>query len=218
MIPIYFMIDLENTHDRGLQGAEYLGKGDFVVVFYSQSCVKVTKGKMKQLIDTGCDLELCRLVNTGKNALDFYIVSKIGEVFGNGYDGKIAVVSNDKGYKAVQDYWRCRTRMGKRTIILQTDIEKSILASNEDSERRQLIAEKLADVNLEVEFKKYKEHLKIRQELEEHFADTEYLGMVDRILEVVEGNTSHKVVYLNSLRRFGRKNGLAIYNKVKDIV
>lgn len=39
---LHFMIDLENTRSKGLQGAEYLTAEDKVTVFYSQTCVQVT--------------------------------------------------------------------------------------------------------------------------------------------------------------------------------
>ena len=47
----HFMIDLENTRSRGLQGAEYLSVEDCVTIFYSQSCLKVEGGKLQQIMD-----------------------------------------------------------------------------------------------------------------------------------------------------------------------
>ena len=97
---LHFMIDLENTRSAGLQGAEYLTAADQVTIFYSKACVQITFGRMQELLASGCGMEVCRLVNTGKNALDFYIASRIGEVYGQGFEGTIAIVSNDKGFRA----------------------------------------------------------------------------------------------------------------------
>lgn len=81
---IHFMVDLENTGSRGLQGVEYLESDDRITIFYSQSCLKIERGKLQQIAEAGSKLNICRLQNVGKNALDFYIASRIGEVYGKG--------------------------------------------------------------------------------------------------------------------------------------
>ena len=78
---IHFMIDFENTRSKGLQGAEYLQPDDFVTIFYSQFCMKIERRRFRQLKESGCSFRLCKLQKTGKNALDFYIASHIGEIF-----------------------------------------------------------------------------------------------------------------------------------------
>ncbi len=152
----HFMIDFENTWSKGLQGAEYLSPDDRVTIFYSNSCLKVEKGKLQQIIDAGSMLDICRLQRAGKNALDFYIASRIGALFGEGYLGRVAIVSNDKGYSAVQDYW-AKCAKPSRRIILQPNIEQCIGCSDEESERRKLVQEKLQEVNLEAQYKLYGE-------------------------------------------------------------
>lgn len=63
----HFMIDFENTWSKGLQGAEYLSPDDRVTIFYSNSCLKVEKGKLQQIIDAGSMLDICRLQRAGKS-------------------------------------------------------------------------------------------------------------------------------------------------------
>ena len=213
----HFMIDLENTRSKGLQGAECLSPEDQVTVFYSQSCLRVEKGKLRQIIDAGSILNICRLQRNGKNALDFYITSHIGELFGAGYQGMVAIVSNDKGYCAVQDYW-AKCVKPSRSVILQPNIEQCIGYSNENSARRKLIQEGLQEVNLETQFGLYGERLKMRQILEEGFADTVYRDLLGQIVRVVEEQKGHggRELYLNTLRRFGRRKGLEIYRKIRQ--
>nr|WP_296441524.1 PIN domain-containing protein [uncultured Acetatifactor sp.] len=215
----HFMIDLENTRSKGLQGAEYLSPDDHVTVFYSESCLKVEKGKLQQIIDAGSVLDICRLQRNGKNALDFYITSKVGELFGAGYQGIVAIVSGDKGYCAVQDYW-AKCVKPARTVILQPNIEQCIGCSNESSPRRGMIQERLREVNLETQFGMYGEHLKMRQILEDSFADTAYRDLLGQIVSVVERQKGcgRRVLYLDTIKRFGRKKGLEIYTKIKQTV
>lgn len=214
---LHFMIDLENTRSKGLQGAEYLTAEDKVTVFYSQTCVQVTYGKMQELLDSGCGLEICRLENAGKNALDFYIASRIREVYGQGFEGSVAIVSNDKGFRAIQDYWKCCVPAPRR-IILRPDIEQSIVSANENSIRRMTIQKKLKEINLETEYRKYEERIRMRKELENAFEGTGYEPLIDDIMLLIEGRKQRKVLYLNSLKQFGKKNGLEIYNRVKVLV
>ncbi len=214
---MYFMVDMENTGSQGLQGAEYLTAGDNITLFFSRPCRKIEQGKMQDILNSGCGMKICPLHKPGKNALDFYIASGIGEIYGTGYEGITVIVSGDKGFQAVQDYWRCCTPHPRR-IILRKSIELGILASNENSERRKTIQRKLQEVDLETEYRKQEERRRIRKELEEKFADTEYAGMIEQIAMVMEGKKENKVLYLDSLKRFGRKKGVEIYHRIKQVV
>ena len=214
----HFMIDLENTRSKGLQGAEYLTADDCVTIFYSQTCMKLEKGKLQQIIDAGSALDIRRLQRTGKNALDFYIASRIGELFGSGYTGIVAIVSNDKGYNAVQDYWSCCVKP-VRKVLLQPNIEQCIGCSNESSDRKKLIQGRLQEVNLETEYRLYGERLKMRRALEEIFSDTAYRNLIGQIFGVVEGRKEHEPrgLYLDTIKRFGREDGLEIYRRIKPV-
>ena len=153
---IHFMIDFENTRNRGLQGAEYLQPDDSVTVFYSQACIKIERKRFCQLKESGCDFRICKLQKTGKNALDFYIASRIGEIYGQGYAGMTAIVSNDAGFRAVKEYWKSCAAVS-RNIILRPNIEQCIFSSGENSFRQQQISAEKQEVHLEEEYEKYVE-------------------------------------------------------------
>jgi len=209
---IHFMVDFENVGNRGLQGAEYLSAEDSMTIFYSKTCSQVENRKLQQIISAGSVLHLCCLQNTGKNALDFYIASKIGELYGSGYEGLTAVVSKDKGYHAVRDYWEKCVRPARK-IVLCPDLEQGIVASNENSTRRTVIQRNLQEVSLEAQYEKYKEHLRIREELEVYFADTMDMdqGVLEQVVNIVEAKKERRVLYLDTLKQFGKKKGLEIY-------
>lgn len=213
---MHFMIDYENTGSSGLHGAVELLREDMVTIFYSQSCEKMEKGLLQQLENSGCLIESCKLVRTAKNALDFYIATKVGEVIGQGYEGKIAIVSRDCGYKAIKEYWEsCAPK--KRRIVLGASIEQCILSANENSERAERIRERLRRVSLEAELARYEEKLRIRHYLEEAFAGTEYAEIVKDLQGILEKKKGNKILYLDTVKRFGMKDGLQIYGKVKEL-
>ncbi len=101
-------VDCENVRSLGFIGVEHLTPEDEVILFYSQFCETLERGILNKLFDSGCTVSRCKLQRTGRNALDFYITSHIGEVLGKGYNGTIAIVSHDKGYQAIYDYWKAR--------------------------------------------------------------------------------------------------------------
>ncbi len=214
---IHFMIDYENTRSKGLQGAEYLQPDDAVTIFYSPACMKIEQKRLCQLKESGCGFYLCKLQKSGKNALDFYIASRIGEIYGRGYSGMTAIVSNDTGFRAVREYWESCAAV-PREIILCPDIEKCIFSSGENSFRQRQIRMEKQELPLEEEYGKYVEQRRIRRELEDSFANTDYEGLIEQIMDMVESPRPLKVLYLDALKQFGKKDGLEIYHRVRQII
>lgn len=214
---LHFMIDFENTGNSGLQGASYLNREDSITIFYSKANYSVERRKIQEITESDCRLDICKLKKEGKNALDFYIASRIGELYGSGYHGMVIIVSNDKGFEAVRDYWKNCTEMPKN-VIVRPNIEKGILASNENSIRFKTIKEHLENVNLEKEFLWYEERNRIKKTLEDYFCNTKYQDDIEKIQDILEEKRSKKIVYLNSLKNFGKKDGLFIYSKVKQLL
>lgn len=170
---IHFMIDYENVQNSGLTGCEYLQPEDSITIFYSASCPNIEMGRMEQILESGCTLDICRLQNVGKNALDFYIASRIGEICGKGYKGEIAIVSRDRDYRFVQDYWRITD--SARKIIRKPTIEQCIEAAEKNSERGRRISEKRKSVTLEAEFQKYRNQKQLQQILHQRIAEIQRL-------------------------------------------
>ena len=214
---IHFMIDFENTRSRGLQGAEYLQADDSVTIFYSQVCMKIEQKRFCQLKESGCGFRICKLQKSGKNALDFYIASRIGEMYGQGYTGMTAIVSNDAGFRAVKEYWKSSAAVS-RDIILRPNIEQCIFSSGENSFRQRRISAEMQEIHLEEEYEKYAEQQRIRKGLEYSFANTDYENMIGQIMNMIESPKPLKILYLDSVKQFGKRDGLHIYHMVKQII
>lgn len=214
---MYFMVDYENVRSSGLTGVEWLLAEDVVILFYSDAARTIEKGFIDAICRSGCRLDICELVNSGKNALDFYIASRIGEIFGQGYDGKVAVVSKDQGYRAVRDYWRQKSEK-PRSVIIQPTIEKSILSAKEQNERTEILIEKNRLVDISAEYARYEEKIRLQKALESTLIDSEHYQNIGAIQEIIEQGECRKVIYLSTLRQFGRKDGLEIYQKIKDCI
>lgn len=213
---MYFLIDFENVGNEGLRGSHYLLKEDAVTIFFSQVCEKIGQGCLRRIMDSFCRLDICKLEKSGKNALDFYIATRLGEIFGSGYPGKAAIVSRDQGFTAVRDYWRSR-RKPSGQVILGANLEQCILSANENHDRTTQVREELRQVRLETEFVRYEERMKIREILKRAFADTVYEEKLGRIQEVFERRSDRKVLYLDSVKAFGKKDGLEIYRRMREL-
>ena len=105
-----------------------------------------------------------------------------------------------------------------RNIILRPDIEQSIFLSGENSLRQRQIRQEKKGVHLEEEYKKYTEQQRVRKALEDSFANTDYEGLIERIMGVLAPQKSLKLLYLDSVKQFGKRDGLSIYHKVMQII
>ena len=193
---IHFMVDWENVQHNGLQGSQYLCKTDSITIFYSGACNRIEQGDLQNLLHSGCELQICKLVRSGKNALDFYISSRIGALFGSGYEGHVAIVSRDKGFQAVQDYWAHCVKP-QRKIVISPSLETCIAAVNEPSERRKHIQRSLQVVNLETEFQKYHEKQYVHRERRASVSRYSLSGAngADYRADAVQGRTKSSDVF-----------------------
>jgi len=146
---MYFLVDFENVKSNGLRGADYLDKNDYLTLFFSAAAHSCEKRYLEAIEQSGCAFDTCKLVKTGKNGLDFYIATRIGEFYGNGHDDRVAIISKDQGFHAVRDYWDMRLPSNKK-MILSPSIERSLIASNDNSDRVKKLRDKLKGVEINV--------------------------------------------------------------------
>lgn len=210
-----FLVDYENVSKAGMRGCDYLEQQDHMIIFYSEARKNAERRILEDIESSGCAFEICKLCKTGKNALDFYIASRLGELIGNGYEGISVIVSNDGGFQAVRDYWM-KKAVHKRRVFLSACIEDGIVCGNEDNERTKELKRLRENLAIGSFYSGYEERMRIKEVLKKLFEGTQYESVTDEIQDLVEGRgKTPKIIYLNSLKLFGRKNGLEIYHKIK---
>lgn len=153
------MIDYENVWQAyGLKGVEYLTREDTLYIFYSKCCSKIRAEYMEAIEKSNCDFRIYRLQNISKNALDFYIASQVGECFGGTTETQIAIISNDRGFDAVADFWELKSTDQKQCkVVVAPTIEKGLLTLNasEDKERRRALNQKAQMLDMEERYEIY---------------------------------------------------------------
>ena len=211
---MYFLVDFENVRNLGMRGTEFLLRSDCVVLFYSEAAPAIEQRHLNNIQLSGCGFEICKLLKKRKNGLDFYIATKVGALFGAERCQNLVIVSNDNGFQAVREYWQDRSGT-KHRVALSESIEHGILAANENSERADLIRSCRKNVDIGNFYAAYQENLKLQRMLQEAFSGTAFTGRLKEIKEILKPGATPKVIYLDSLRHFGRKEGQEINRILK---
>ena len=178
------LVDYENVSmTDGLKGVEYLNEKDTLVIFYSQCCDKIRAEYMDMIEKSKCEFKTYKLARAGKNALDFYIAVECG-VLSKGGEKQISIISKDKGFGAISDYFDINFELDDVTVHITSNIENALMASSAetDIERKKIIKEKSRMLNIEAEQARIKENRKLaeKQAVEQH---SHYV--VDSYLKVI---------------------------------
>ena len=212
-----FLIDYENVGNAGMHGCGFLHAGDWVIVFYSKDSPNMEARFLEMIRDSGCRFEVCKLAQKRKNALDFYIASRLGEIFGAGYDGVVAIVTGDAGLTSIRDYWTLHAKPARR-VYISSSLERAIISAGGKKSRVKTINRMLSGMSIDSFYAAYEAEEKHRAQLKEAFAGTEYASRIREIEAITRKNESSRLIYLEALKTFGRKDGLEIYRKLKGCI
>ena len=94
-------------------------------------------------------------------------------------------------------------------------IERSIISANKPDKRTALIHARLKSIDIGNFYSAYAESINLRGQLEEAFAGTGFSDRMGEIEDILKNGKTPKVIYLDALRRFGRKDGLEVYKTLK---
>lgn len=223
-----FLVDLENlvctnTVSQAMRGISIMNEKDTMYFFYSESCQKLKTRYINQLQRQDSEIKIVKLVNSGKNALDFYIVTEVGRLVEQG-EKEIAVLSRDNGYRAVKDYLA--------SVVDTKDVMFSVADSicngfstfkSEDSMNRYnafMSEEEPISLNtLKKRLKKAVHNNTLEEKIVEALKDTEFSPMTTEICEFATGKYESRVaLYKAAIHQFGRKNGTNISRILSDLV
>ena len=100
---IYF-IDSENVNENWIDTITDIKKSDEIRVFYTEKSTNASYEHISKIAGGDVTLNLIKCF-TGQNALDFQLVTDLGYSVAKGMRDTFVIVSNDKGYDAVVNYW-----------------------------------------------------------------------------------------------------------------
>lgn len=104
-----FFVDYENVSMAGFKGIEMLSKNDIVYLFYSKNTPNLPMELVNKIKKSPAMVEMIE-TKVGKNAMDFVISTFLGyEIKERDNKATYYIVSKDKGYAPVIDFWESWT-------------------------------------------------------------------------------------------------------------
>lgn len=212
---IEILIDYENVNHGGLEGAEYLGKDDSVTLFYSASAASIQRQHFDAFCKAGA-FSIVKLVDEGKNNLDFYIAVKVGELLSKNPESKILIVSKDQGFYAVQQYCASYSAL-KNQIVIESTIERGIALVDGETTRKAEIERRRESVAIESEFKVHEARRQLQEEIAELLSGEGYGDLAERVYTLLDKAETPREKYLSMLKGFGRSDGGKIYRLIRKV-
>ena len=102
-----YLIDTENVRTVWTLLLDRMTVNDKIYVFYTMNSGNVSYEDLNGVISSGKSVELIQC-HTGKNGLDFQLVSYLGYLIRNNENADYCIISDDSGYDAVIKFWEGR--------------------------------------------------------------------------------------------------------------
>ncbi|GEM_PF-1133328 len=110
-----FLIDYENVNSAGLHGIGQVDRQDRVILFYSHEANTLSFELMDEMLSANILPERICLERTGKNALDFQLVTFLGYLVAKEKADEYFIISKDSGYQAAISF--CREYLGVKVQL-----------------------------------------------------------------------------------------------------
>ena len=117
-----FYVDTENVGLTWVNDLAQLTEADHVIVFYTINSQHLTFPIVEHMVATKASLEFVECF-TGTNALDFQLVTRLGYDLKSYPRSQFIIISKDRGFNAVSNFWRKQGKEVTRTDSIGTFVE-----------------------------------------------------------------------------------------------
>lgn len=115
-----YLVDFENVKSKGLFGIENLTADDHVVIFYSENSDTISFEMHCSVMRAAATVEYMKVNVGGKNALDFQLSTLLGYMVAQNCNTHIFIISNDKGFDKLHDFWENTFTDGPNCSVYRT--------------------------------------------------------------------------------------------------
>jgi hypothetical protein len=115
-----YLIDFENVKSKGLTGIDSLTEYDRVIIFYSENADTINFEMHQKVLISKAEVEYFKVHVGGKNALDFQLSTLLGYLVSKNYYSHIFVISNDKSFDFLHDFWHGKYIAAPDCIVYRT--------------------------------------------------------------------------------------------------
>lgn len=131
-----YLIDFENVKSKGLTGIDKLDETDSVIIFYSENSDTISFEMHKKVLTSKAEIEYFKVNVGGKNALDFQLSTLLGYLVSKDLYSHIFIVSNDRGFDFLHDFWHGKYVDAPNTVVYRTrTISAAINYAAENSDK-----------------------------------------------------------------------------------
>lgn len=130
-----FLIDYENVNSAGLHGIGQAEPDDRFILFYSREANTLSFEIMDEMIGANIMPERVCLEHSGKNALDFQLVTFLGYLIAKEKADTYYIISRDSGFQSAILF--CQSYLGVK-VHLKPSIKAAIGASPKKAKKKDL--------------------------------------------------------------------------------
>lgn len=208
MEKITYLVDTENVGSVWKILLDQLTKQDRLILFYTDHSPSISYTDLKYILDYANQFEMIKCY-TGKNALDFQLVSYLGYLLRTAQKTKYIIISNDSGYDSVIKFW-----IERGGNIKRYNVEKLCLYKKEriTGKKKKIVLQKEQDPSKEKS--SYIKELETAKTIESE--DKEQTNNKEQQAEVLTENKEKEQMEQEILESL--KNELEQQNVWKDVV
>ena len=227
----YYLIDFENVNEEGLNGIFDLDESAFIYLFYTEKSLKISLDFLNDLLLKGLKASLTLFkVPAGKQSLDSHIHSYLGYLIGLKEDAKYYIVSKDKGYSKIIDFWNYNLNSeivySYTSINLKMEADAKVIEVKTDDKVKIKVEPPKKKPVTKVEIKKPSKALdktslnnSIQTVLSKQKYENEVISFVAKTAtKNFNQESPKKEIYQSIIKEYGQKKGLEIYNLIKVLL
>ncbi len=214
-IETYYLIDYENVHSDGLSGCEKLKSTDHIIIFFTRNAKNID---MSIIANHGqATIDMIE-IPVGKQSVDMHIGSYIGFLVGkNGSNINLCVVSKDKGYDGVLDFWSKKVRISTKRITQIKEQENAVAESNNQAKEPEI------KVQVANNPTKSNDKTTVNAEIQNillagGFQKDVVIFVAGTVVKNINVKNKKQQIYRAIISKYGQNKGLKVYNQIKKYI
>jgi hypothetical protein len=209
----YFLIDFENVGTDGIKDFKGVQEGDTFIVFYSDNRKNVTIEIMEHITALKLHFRSFKVEVGTKNALDFQLSSYLGYLIGADSGAEFNIVSNDKGFDCLCNYWN---NLGTHVKRVSLHDEQHTITSEEQPQPPPSPKPKQKTNSKPKKSKVEEINLATIEEIKVYLADEDE---PEEVLDIFNQYKSRQSICNGLAKRFkDSKRASAVYKKLKPLL
>lgn len=201
-----YLIDTENVGTAWKDILPIKNSIDQILLFYTENSPYISYADLGVILQYPNAFEMIKC-NTGKNGLDFQLVSYLGYLLKTASKSNYIIVSNDTGFDSVVKFWQERgmsiLRKNVAALLAPDDIMPEETAAEPKKAPKKPKAKKAAEpADPAVVIEKYLP--------DEYSAESDTITAVSDIILGTD-TTNHQLLHRTMVKKFGEEKGTFLY-------